>query len=199
MKLRLVPKLRNPFLPVISFPLLACLSCSTSEQQTNRRRASPIESPQAITSPSTTTSSREKLILKGRLDCRTTEVQTTAGVLENHFDNLREVSAALSDKGYDGQILHQIEELKLCKSQEPKTLSWTDSPMAPVRSSSLLEIEAEEGVIWFSLLQTDFTGFTSLTDYLMEIKSQEPCKKISEKCVKCPDKKIYCTDEKSFQ
>jgi hypothetical protein len=182
---------------VLVFFISACAS--------NRRHSPPpvTGSSQPMNASSTSelkSASQPKLILSGKLDCRSREVQITGGVVDpKRLRDLQEVRAVLEEKHYAGTLLDEIESLRVCETTGQRSEVKPEDDQGGVstadfKPSSVLEIEIKDYFVLFSLSQVNFGGFDSVAAYLKEVKDQEACKAISERCVKCPDKKIYCTD-----
>src|SRR5437016_6278660 len=103
--------------PLVALLLVAGCATNTS-QQTNANMIAPTAPAQ--TRRSTSAGSLDpKLILAGRLDCKTNEVEVTDGVLERgRFENLDALSALLADKGYGRAALAELRDLKACSLGE---------------------------------------------------------------------------------
>ena len=182
--------------------LLLVAGCATNtSQQANVNMFAPTAPTQ--TGRSTSAGSLDpKLIMAGRLDCKTNEVEVTDGVLERgRFENLDALSALLADKGYGRAALAELKDLKACSlgendfkrlaEQEQGEVATADS-----RPSLLLKFQLKASYVLFSLSEFDFSGYATLSAFLAEKEAQKACERINEECVVCPDKKIYCVKPK---
>ncbi|SRR6266536_610187 len=182
--------------------LLMVASCATNtSQQANVNMIAPTAPTQ--TGRSTSAGSlNPKLILAGRLDCKTNEVEVTDGVLERgRFENLGALSAVLADKGYGRAALVELKDLKVCWLDENDFKHLAKQAQGEVataesRPSLLLKLQLKATYVLFSLSEVDFSGYATLSAFLAEKEEQKACERINERCVVCPDKKIYCVKPK---
>ena len=197
----LFPRRDNSVVYLTTGVLVLFISACASNRQ---HLPPPLTRSSQLTTTSSTaelkSASQPKLVLSGKLDCKSREVQITGGVVDqNLFRDLHEVRAILKEKHYDGTLLDEIETLRVCEMTDQRSEMKPEDNQGGVstadfKPSSVLELEIKDYFVWFSLSQVNFGGFDSVAAYLKEVKEQEACKAISESCVKCPDKKIYCTD-----
>jgi len=182
--------------------LLLVASCArNTPQQANVNLIAPTAPTQ--TGPSTLAGPlNPKLVIAGRLNCKTNEVEVTDGVLERgRFENLDALSALLADKSYGSAALKELEDLKMCSFDENNFKHLAQQAQGEVTTaeshpSLLLKLQLKAPYVLFFLSEFDFSGYATLSAFLAEKEDLKACERINERCVVCPDKQVYCVKPK---
>lgn len=181
---------------LIVLPLVA--GCATNKPPAATAKLIAPAAPNQAANSKSAGSLDSHLIVAGRLDCKTNEVEVTGGVIERgRFENLDALSALLDEKGYGRAALAEINDLKACSLGEDdfkrfKAKSHGEVATAEWPSALLLKFQLNAPYVSFALGQFDFSDYPRLSTFLAQKEEQKACERINERCVVCPDKNIYC-------
>jgi hypothetical protein len=194
--------LRVMLLPFGLVALLLAAGCATNTSQQANANMVAANTPRLPASSTSQKSFYSKLVLAGRFDCKTNNVEVTEGVLERgRFENLDTLSAVMADKGYGRAALAELKDLKVCLLDEDDFKRLADQPHGEVATaeslpSLLLKLQLKAPYVLFSLTETNFEGYATLASYLEAKEEQKACERVNDRCVICPDNQIYCVKPK---